>query len=77
VDFGRPVSVAGMQVGHDDVVHADVHGAVVVPAELVTEVPAAVDLIARREAVILDMCRAPDFSPGKLREAVRRSGEIH
>jgi regulator of RNase E activity RraA len=77
VDFGRPVNVAGMQVGHDDVVHADVHGAVVVPAELVTYVAAAVELVARREAVILDVCRAPGFSPQKLREAVTRSGDIH
>lgn len=77
VDFGGPVDIFGMQVAHGDVVHADVHGAVVVPAELVTQVPAAVALVARREAVILDVCRAPDFTPSKLRAAVKRSGEIH
>jgi len=27
--------------------------------------------------VILDVCRAPDFTPAKLREALKRSGEIH
>jgi regulator of RNase E activity RraA len=77
VDFGRPVDVVGMQVAHDDVVHADEHGAVVVPGELVTQLPAAVGLIARREALILDVCRAPAFTPAKLRDAVKRSGEIH
>lgn len=77
VDFGRAVNVFGMQVGHDDVVHADVHGAVVIPAELVKRVPEAIDLIARREAVILDVCRDPGFTPEKLRAAVARSGEIH
>lgn len=77
VDFGRPIDIVGMQVAHDDVVHADVHGAAVVPAELVTQLPAAVELVARRESVILDVCRAPDFTPAKLRAAVKRAGEIH
>ncbi len=77
VDFGKPVNVHGMNVVHDDVIHADRHGAVVIPAEAVRKLPDAIDLIARREKVILDICRAPDFSPAKLREAIRESGEIH
>ena len=66
-----------MNVGHDDVIHADYHGAVVIPADAVRKLPAAIDLISRREAVILDICKASDFSPAKLRDALRRSGEIH
>ena len=58
VDFGRPVNVFGMLAGHDDVIHADRHGAVVVPAEAVTKLPAAIALIERRERVILDACRS-------------------
>lgn len=77
VDFGRPVNVFGMNVGHDDVVHADVHGAVVIPADAVRKLPAAIDLCARRERVILDLCAAPGFSVAKLREAVGRAGAIH
>jgi regulator of RNase E activity RraA len=77
VDFGKPVNVFGMQVGHDDVVHADLHGAVVIPAEAVKKLPAAIELIARREKVILDVCREPGFTAAKLRDAIRRSGEIH
>jgi hypothetical protein len=77
VDYGKPVNVFGMQVQHDDVIHADCHGAVVVPAEAVRKLPAAIDLISRREKVILDICRAPGFTPAKLREALKRSGEIH
>lgn len=77
VELGKPVNVFGMQAGHDDVIHADFHGAVVVPADAVKQLPAAIDLISRREKVILDVCRAPGFTPAKLREAIRRSGEIH
>ena len=77
VDFGRPVNVFGMQVSHDDVIHADYHGAVVIPAAAVKKLPAAIDLISRREKVILDICRDPGFTPARLREALKKAGEIH
>jgi len=77
VGFAQPVNVFGMNVAHDDIVHADYHGAVVIPAEAVRKLPAAIDLVARREKVILDICRSPDFTPVKLRDAIKRAGEIH
>ncbi|MBV9637318.1 MAG: RraA family protein [Methylobacteriaceae bacterium] len=70
-------NIFGMLVEHDDVVHADYHGAVVIPAEAVTKLPAAIDVIARREKVILDMARAPGFTSAKMREALRHASEIH
>ena len=77
VDYAKPVNVFGMNCAHDDVIHADAHGAVVIPAAAVRQLPAAIELVARREKVILDVCADPDFTPAKLRAAVLRSGEIH
>jgi regulator of RNase E activity RraA len=77
VDFRRPVNVFGMNAGHDDVIHADCHGAVVIPAEAVRRLPDAIDLCTRREKVILDICADPGFTPAKLRAAIKKSGEIH
>jgi hypothetical protein len=77
VDFRRPVDIFGMQAAHDDIIHADFHGAVVIPAAVVTKLVDAIELVSRRERVILDICADPGFTPAKLREAVRRSGEIH
>jgi regulator of RNase E activity RraA len=77
VDFGKPVNIFGMNVAHDDVIHADFHGAVVIPADAVRRLPDAIALTARREKVILDVCNGPDFSPAKLRTAVQQAGEIH
>lgn len=77
VDYGKPVNVFGMQAEHDDVIHADFHGAVVIPAEAVRKLPEAIDLVSRREAVILDLCKQPDFTTDKLREAMAKSREIH
>lgn len=77
VDFGKPVDVFGMHTVHDDVIHADFHGAVIIPADAVRKLPAAIDLLTRREKIILDVCRAEGFTPDKLRAALKDSGEIH
>jgi regulator of RNase E activity RraA len=77
VDFGATVSVAGMIVSPNDVIHADRHGAVVVPAEAVKQIPAAADLLARREKVIIDTARSPGFSVERLRRAFAEQDEIH
>jgi regulator of RNase E activity RraA len=71
------VNVFGMLVEEDDVIHADYHGAVVIPADAVRKLPDAIDLISRREKVILEMARAEGFTSAKMREALKRSGEIH
>jgi len=71
------VDVFGMKVAHDDVIHADFHGGVIIPADCVKTLPGAIDLISRREKVILDLAKAPGFTATVMREALRRSGEIH
>lgn len=77
VDFSRPVDVAGMRVVDGDVIHADQHGAVVIPFSAVTQVKAAADKIARREAVIIGATQRPDFDIEKLRQAQGDAAEIH
>ena len=76
-DFGKEVRVAGMLVRSGDLVHADRHGAVTIPVALAEKIPAACDLLTRKEAVILDMARAPGFNVAKLREALTKQDEIH
>ena len=77
VDFGKPVNVFGMQAAHDDVIHADVHGAVVIPAHCVRLLPEKIDLVSRREKVILDLCASKEFSVETLRKALTQAKEIH
>ncbi|HLW90348.1 MAG TPA: RraA family protein [Roseiarcus sp.] len=70
-------NVFGMLARHDDVIHADFHGAVVIPADAVIRLPEAIETIARREKAILDAARAPGFDSAKMREALKRASEIH
>jgi hypothetical protein len=43
----------------------------------VARLPDAVALIARREAVVLEAARAPDFDAEKLRAAMQGAADIH
>jgi len=75
--YGREVRVAGMTVRSGDLIHMDRHGAAVIPAGIADKIPAACDLLARKEAVILDMARAPGFTVEKLKAALAKQDEIH
>jgi len=77
VDYGRPVDVAGMRVREGELVHADQHGAVVIPLDIVERVKEAAQQIIRRERVIIEAARQPGFNVDKLREAQGRAAELH
>jgi len=77
IDFGGEVCVAGMTVNSDDLIHADRHGAVVIPANVADKLPEAADLCGRREEPILAIARDPSFTIEKLKQALARSAEIH
>lgn len=75
VEHGRPVTVHGMTVHHDDLIHADQHGAVVIPAEVASRIPAAVADIATAERRIIDAATAPGFTAEILADLLQgRSG---
>jgi regulator of RNase E activity RraA len=76
-NFGGEVRVAGMTVRSDDLIHADCHGAVVIPHDIAAKVPDACELCARRETPILEIARSKDFSLETLKAALKRSAEIH
>ncbi len=76
VDYDCEVNVCGMAVKTDDIIHGDRHGAVVVPAAAVKKIPAAVELALRREKVILDAARSPDFDAEKLKKAYQEAWAI-
>ncbi len=76
VEIGVKVDVCGLIVSSGDLVHADHHGAVVIPADLLEKMPTAIDFMARKEKVILDAAKAPGFNIDKLRAAMAASDAI-
>jgi regulator of RNase E activity RraA len=76
VDFGVQVDVLGMAVSSNDIVHADHHGAIVIPRAALEKMLDAIDLMTRREKPILDAARQPGFNVAKLREAYAASEQV-
>ncbi|MEM7272150.1 MAG: RraA family protein [Actinomycetota bacterium] len=65
---GLTVTVHGMTVEPGDLIHADRHGAVVIPPEVAADVPTAAAELAAAERIIIDASQAPGFGPDRLRE---------
>ena len=75
--FSKEVEVCGMRVKDGDVIHADRHGAVVVPHDAVTALPELAERVIVRERIVLDACKRPDFSAEVLAAAFKEAAERH
>lgn len=60
-ELGTPVTVFGLVIRPGDLVHADRHGAVVVPPEVIPALAAAIASLQATERIILDAARRPGF----------------
>jgi regulator of RNase E activity RraA len=60
-EIDTPVSVFGLTVAPGDLVHADRHGAIVVPREIIPGLAAAIAKMRRTEALVLEPARRPGF----------------
>lgn len=67
-DHNLTVTVHGMTVEPGDLIHADQHGAVVIPIDVADQIPAAAAKIAAGEQVLIKASGEPGFSAAKLRE---------
>lgn len=70
------VSVFGMLVRPNDLIHADRHGAVVIPAQHIERMTWAIDVVLRKEVPILTAARTPGFNIEKLRAAWLEADKI-
>ena len=66
VEIDFPVSVFGLLVRPSDLVHADRHGAIVIPTETISSLADAIAKMRAAEALILDPAREIDFTFEKL-----------
>ena len=60
----------------NDLIHSDRHGSVVIPSELAEELPTAIDLMIRKEKIILDAFKRQDFDFEILKKAIQDSAQI-
>lgn len=75
VEYNVAVTVHGMTVRPGDLIHADRHGAVVVPADVAADIPAAAAKIAAAERVLIDAARSEGFSIERLTALLDPEGD--
>jgi regulator of RNase E activity RraA len=59
--LGQPVTVFGLRVAQGDLIHADRHGAVVIPPEVVAHLQAGIEQLLATERLVLEPARQPGF----------------
>jgi regulator of RNase E activity RraA len=69
LDFGQPVSFFGLKVQPNDIVHADRHGAVVIPEAVLPKLVQAIDTLLESEHLVLGPAREPGFNFEKFQAA--------
>jgi regulator of RNase E activity RraA len=67
-EFDCEVNIAGMVVNSGDLIHADSHGAVIIPPEYAAGVVEAAKGIAVREEKIIGLCAGDDFTVDALKK---------
>jgi len=70
-EYGTPVNVHGMAVESGDLIHADRHGAVVLPSDMIDEMMKALADLVEREARIIRAAIDPDMTVESIKEAMR------
>jgi len=77
VDWGLTVNVQGMECDDGDLVHADMHGACVIPVASAAAVIEEAEKIIAREQVLISAARQPGFNMEKMKKAWQGMAEIH
>ena len=71
VDFGIKVTVHGMEAASGDLIHADRHGAVVVPLDTIDAMKLALAKLAAQEERVIKAARAPGASVASIKAAMK------
>ncbi len=60
-EIGTPVSIFGLNINDGDLVHADRHGALVIPPEVLPDLEEAIRNLLATERLVLDPARTEGF----------------
>ena len=66
--IGGQVEVVNTKVRQGDLIHADLHRALVIPMDVINVLKKAIETVTASEAIVLTPARKPDFNIEKLEE---------
>lgn len=71
IEFGTPVTIGGLRVSSGDLLAADRHGLLNVPAGIAERLPDAASHLLEQNQRVIEFCRSREFSLAGLRALVR------
>ncbi len=75
IEIGKPVEIGGLRIRSGDLLHGDLHGVQSIPLDIAGRIPEVAARITAQEQSLIALCRSPEFSVSKLREAVAQGRE--
>jgi len=68
-EIGTPVNIFGLTVQESELIHADRHGALVIPADVIPKLKTGIETVIKNEAIILGPAGEEGFNIEKLEAA--------
>jgi regulator of RNase E activity RraA len=75
VDFGHPIEIGGLTIRPGDLLHADEHGILSIPAEAAGRLPALAAQLLHEEQDFIRVCIDGEFSIERLAQRLRQHAE--
>ncbi len=70
-DFGGTVEIGGLTIHPGELIQGDRHGIQTIPSEIAPKVPSTAREILLRRQYLIGLCRSPEFSVERLRQAIQ------
>ena len=76
LEFDSEISICGLKIKPNDIIHADKHGAVVIPEEAIEILPRAIQFMRDKEDIVISASKKEDFNFDKLKVAWDKANKL-
>ena len=76
VEYNSDVNLFGLKIKPNDIIHADRHGAVIIPREALKILPEAIQFMKEKEEILIKASKEKDFNFDKLKFAWKKANSM-
>ena len=76
VEYNTDVNLFGLKIKPNDIIHADQHGAVIIPKDALKILPKAIQFMKEKEEIIINASQEKDFNFNKLKLAWQKASSM-
>ena len=76
VEFNTEINLFGLKIKPNDIIHADRHGAVIIPRDALEILPKAIQFMKDKEEIVIKASKEKDFNFEKLKIAWQKANSM-